>query len=89
MLLSHTDAGSTFTKAAEVQIKLDSKHEAATQYINASNCFKKNDPRGYVLILPCCSRDIKIAPKRRSIFYHSNALSTMFTYIYINNVTYV
>jgi len=30
-------------KAAECNIKAKSKHEAATNYINAANCFKKNN----------------------------------------------
>jgi len=35
------NAGEVYTKAAECQIKLDSKHEAATKYVEAANCFKK------------------------------------------------
>jgi len=35
-------AGAAYIKAAECQIKAQSKHEAATNYINAANCFKKN-----------------------------------------------
>lgn len=36
------EAGSAFCKAAEACIQAKSKHEAATNYINAANCFKKN-----------------------------------------------
>lgn len=35
-------AGSAFVKAAESNINAKSKHEAATNYVNAANCFKKN-----------------------------------------------
>lgn len=35
------NAGEVYTKAAECQIKLESKHEAATKYVEAANCFKK------------------------------------------------
>jgi len=36
-------AGAAFIKAAESQLKLQSKHEAATNYINAGNCLKKSN----------------------------------------------
>lgn len=37
-------AGDAFCRAASVQIKCGSKHEAATQYVDASTCYKKADP---------------------------------------------
>jgi len=39
-------AGDAFCRAASVQIKCGSKHEAATQYVDASTCYKKADPAG-------------------------------------------
>jgi len=36
-------AGGAFVKAAECNLKAQSKHEAATNYINAGNCFKKTN----------------------------------------------
>jgi len=39
-------AGEAFCRAASVQIKCGSKHEAATQYVDASTCYKKSDPAG-------------------------------------------
>jgi len=36
-------AGSAFIKAAECNLKGQSKHEAATNYVNAANCYKKNN----------------------------------------------
>jgi len=41
-----TAAGDAFCRAASVQLKCGSKHEAATQYIDASTCYKKADPAG-------------------------------------------
>jgi len=37
-------AGDAFCKAAGIQIKLESRHEAATQFVEAGNCFRKADP---------------------------------------------
>ena len=37
------DAGDAFCKAAEIQLKQNSKHEAATMYIEAANSYKKSD----------------------------------------------
>ncbi|KAG6509750.1 alpha-soluble NSF attachment protein-like [Zingiber officinale] len=34
-------AGSVYIKIADCQLKLDSKHEAATSYVDAANCYKK------------------------------------------------
>ena len=34
-------AGSVYIKLADVQLKLDSKHEAAGAYVDAANCYKK------------------------------------------------
>jgi len=36
-------AGEAYTKGAECQLKLQSKHEAATNYIAAANCYKKSN----------------------------------------------
>ena len=38
------DAGHCFCKAAEIQIKLQSKHQAASEFVNAATCYKKGDP---------------------------------------------
>jgi len=42
----YSAAGDAFCRAASVQIKCGSKHEAATQYVDASTCYKKADPAG-------------------------------------------
>jgi len=36
-------AGAAFVRAAECQLKLQSKYEAATNYYNAANCYKKSN----------------------------------------------
>lgn len=38
------EAGQCFCKAALIQLKLQSKHQAAAEYVNASTCYKKGDP---------------------------------------------
>ena len=40
----YTEAGNTFTKVANVHLTNGTKHDAATNFVDASNCFKKNDP---------------------------------------------
>ncbi|ELT94827.1 hypothetical protein CAPTEDRAFT_226902 [Capitella teleta] len=37
-------AGNAFSQAAQIQLRLQSKHEAATCYMDAGNCYKKADP---------------------------------------------
>jgi hypothetical protein len=39
-------SGEAYTKAAECHLKLQSKHEAATNYIAAANCYKKSNVAG-------------------------------------------
>lgn len=36
-------AGNAFCRAASVQTNIDSRHEAASNYVEAGNCFKKSD----------------------------------------------
>lgn len=37
-------AGQAFTNAAELHLKAGSRHDAATNFVDAANCFKKSDP---------------------------------------------
>ena len=48
-----SQAGKTFVTLAQHHTKLGNKHESATNYVNASNCYKESDPMSefYVLIL--------------------------------------
>ena len=38
------EAGKTFCKIATVHIGEGNKHDAATNYVDAANCYKKNAP---------------------------------------------
>lgn len=38
-------AGNTFTKIASHHAKKGSKHDAATSFVEAANCYKKTDPK--------------------------------------------
>lgn len=42
----HVAAGEAFCRAAALQVQLGSKHQAATEYVNAGTCYKKADPNG-------------------------------------------
>lgn len=39
-------AGNAFCEAATLYSKLGSRHDAATNYVDAANCYKKSDPNG-------------------------------------------
>ena len=39
-------AGQTFVTIATHHSKLGNKHDAATNYVDAANCYKKSDPKG-------------------------------------------
>lgn len=39
-------AGEAFCRAAELQLALGSKHEGATQFVDAGNCYRKGDATG-------------------------------------------
>jgi len=39
-------AGETFITIAQHHSKLGNKHDAATNFVDASNCYKKSDPKG-------------------------------------------
>jgi len=38
-------AGNTFCTIANHHVKFGNKHDAATNYVDAANCYKKNDPK--------------------------------------------
>ena len=38
-------AGNTFVTVAQHHAKLGNKHDAATNYVDAANCYKKSDPK--------------------------------------------
>lgn len=39
-------AGNAFCQAALLHLQMQSKHDAATNFIDAGNAFKKADPQG-------------------------------------------
>lgn len=41
-----SQAGRAFSMAADLNFKSGRKHDAATNYVDAANCFKKTDPNG-------------------------------------------
>lgn len=41
-------AGNAFCEAATLHAKAGNKHDAATNYVDAANCFKKSDPNGEI-----------------------------------------
>jgi alpha-soluble NSF attachment protein len=43
-------AGSAFTAAANLHAQAGSRHDAATNYVDASNCFKKVNPMTIFLL---------------------------------------
>ncbi|KAL4239077.1 hypothetical protein ACF0H5_003780 [Mactra antiquata] len=50
-------AGQCFCRAAELQLQLGSKHEAATHYVDAGSAYKKSDPQESV---NCLGKAIEI-----------------------------
>jgi alpha-soluble NSF attachment protein len=48
-------AGNAFCEAASLHAKAGSKHDAATNYVDAANCFKKSDPNGAIYFVSYCN----------------------------------
>lgn len=46
-----SQAGRAFILAAELNSKSGRKHDAATNYVDSANCFKKTDPNGMIIYL--------------------------------------
>ena len=66
-------AGSAFVKAAQTSLDLGSKHEAATQYVDAGNCHRKGDANGkmyshYALYHTCAVPDFERIFKRQHFY---------------------
>lgn len=43
-----SQAGRAFCMAAELNSKSGRKHDAATNYVDSANCYKKTDPNGMI-----------------------------------------
>ena len=39
-------AGNAFIQSAQIHSKAGNRHEAATQFVDAANCYKKTDTNG-------------------------------------------
>lgn len=50
-------AGNAFCEAANLHGKAGSKHDAATNYVDAANCYKKSDPNGTSIDI-CLTRSL-------------------------------
>ncbi|XP_014748994.1 PREDICTED: alpha-soluble NSF attachment protein-like [Sturnus vulgaris] len=46
MAKNWSQAGAAFSRAAQLQLQLQSKHDAATNLVDAGNAFRKADPQG-------------------------------------------
>jgi len=44
-----SQAGRAFILAADLNSKSGRKHDAATNYVDSANCFKKTDPNGMII----------------------------------------
>jgi len=51
-------AGKAFYETADLHAKAGSRHDAANNYVDAANCFKKSDTNGIAIIMEitfnCC-----------------------------------
>ena len=43
------NAGEAFIKAGNLHLQNGSRHDAATNFVDAANCYKKSDPKGVYL----------------------------------------
>lgn len=39
-------AGEAFVKAGELHLQASARHDAATNFVDAANCYKKTDAKG-------------------------------------------
>ena len=68
-----TAAGNAFIQAAQLHSKEGNRHEAATQFVDAANCYKKTDTNGnelvsYLYVSPYCFTALRrIRSVRRSL----------------------
>lgn len=68
MAKNWSSAGSAFYEAAELHAKAGNRHDAATNYVDAANCFKKSNINGIVIVI-YISKKIKSTNKNINLFY--------------------
>lgn len=54
MAKNWSQAGSAFCEAANLHLKAGSRHDAATNYVDAANCYKKGEIEGKELLFVFC-----------------------------------
>ena len=76
-------AGQTFVRVATHHAKLGNKHDSATNYVDASNCFKKSDPKG-IIFLVILSNFITKYMSKKKLVKSNKSISRNFFWIYIH-----
>lgn len=75
MTICFPAAGNAFTQAARLHLQMQSKHDAATNFIDAGNAFKKADPQGNAYYSPFWSYSscvVNILSKYTFFFFFSS-----------------
>jgi len=52
-MIAAAAAGNAFIQSAQIHSKAGNRHEAATQFVDAANCYKKTDTNGNCLFDIC------------------------------------
>lgn len=61
-------AGNAFCQAAQLHLQLQSKHDAATCFVDAGNAFKKADPQGKGLCEPQMAKQLSTVPTSSGVY---------------------
>ncbi|XP_005534295.1 PREDICTED: alpha-soluble NSF attachment protein, partial [Pseudopodoces humilis] len=79
MAKNWSQAGAAFSRAAQLQLQLQSKHDAAVNFVDAGNAFKKSDPQEAVNCLLRATEiytDMAIAHYEQAADYYKGEEST-------------
>lgn len=78
MTICFPAAGNAFSQAARLHLQMQSKHDAATNFIDAGNAFKKADPQGNDYYSPFWSScAVNILPKYTFFFLSPEAINCL------------
>lgn len=72
------EAGGAYEKLAEVQTKLDAKHEAASACVEAAKCYQKTDRAGKK---EGVSSTLQAAPDQTPLFFFHATHSHVFSFL--------
>ena len=61
-------AGNAFCQAAQLHLQLQSKHDAATCFVDAGNAFKKADPQGKNHCEPQMAEQLSTVPLSLGVY---------------------